>query len=62
MRNLIASLSIVSATALVLFVAPQVIEGCSSFIAALETYLEWIIEGRSVGGELTMQAEGPVNQ
>ena len=60
MRTLIAVLSILAATTLVLCVAPQMIDLCAAFIADVETYLEWIIEGRTMGNDLIVLFDGSI--
>ena len=62
MRTLCTFLSVLAAIALVLQFAPCAVDACTALIADTSAYLKWIIEGRSMGGDLTMLAEGPINQ
>jgi len=62
MRTTFTLLGILAAIALILHAAPLLVEMCTTFIADLNTYLEWTIEGQHMDGDMTMVVEGPVHQ
>jgi len=61
MRTLCTFLSVLAAIVLVLQFAPCAVHACTALIADASAYLEWIIEGQHMDGNLTMLAEGPIN-
>lgn len=58
MRTLGTLLSILCAVALIMYIAPYVVDTCSTFIADLSVYLSWIDQGRASGGDMAMAKRG----